>query len=720
MTRLAVMTLALLSIASSVLADQDPRGADDPAGELRAAWSVTATGVYTAIDSPEDDDGVGGWFDQYEFTPNKDSGFPFQLGVREAVFDLFRGDSAIFQSRLWSPTSNLGVSGSDVDAPFFDQRLDALTRLEGLDLDLMYRRIRTEQLRIFPDTQGPGLIFQDSSHRDDRFFRDRTGFRAEARIRPYEALGMLDAKGSWIRPVLSVRGGYDAREGERQLRIHRGPSNDWLGLARSHDRSVADVGAGLLVAPEKLLTVAFDFDHQRLRFDDAILTDGQLGLPPPQDTSTIGFVPETNRYTGTMRVNGVIGERVVVEGGVLVSELEQVSAYTPDQRSAGLRDNSVRFYGAKAAFDVSLLEDLSFSALFKYDRRENDIERDTALFNSSTQVAPFVEDWEEFVVEGELELRFWRSARAALGLRYEDMSRDRDFASPGGLRILRKNTHVDADTRIVDLYGRTVMRPWRRLNLNAEVGYRWAPDTGYATDLDENVYGKLRASYAFAFERSFLISGYVRGSAGENDDFRLVSGLGPSPGGAKVSRSYDRANYVVGVTASASPIDGVGVNASVFHGTDEQDASLDLSSLQRYFEDTVPIDFLRDGKSRFENEQTSLVVGLHAELTQRTNAGLLYSFSRVEADYGDSSSSAFLNLVESNHKIESETHVLALDFRHRIVDGLEILCGYRFQRYDDDAPRPESVASVVAPFDRSTHQHTVTVGVTLDSEFFER
>jgi hypothetical protein len=729
MIRLAALVAALVWIGGDVVASDEPvtmteaanvevtASEEEPA--LRAVWSVTAIGQYTNTPSPENDNDVGGWFDQYEFTPNKSSDFPFQLGIRDASLDVFREETAVFQGRLSSPTSNLGVSGSEVDDSFFNQRLYALTRLKGIELDLSYRRIRTEQLRLFPNTQGPGLVFDDRSNRDDRFYRDRTGFSSEARLRPHEALDLQRAAGSWLRPELSLRGGYEARDGDEQLRFHRPPSNEWLGLSRDLDRSVGDVGAGLLVAPGGLFTLAFDFDYERLRIDDPVLTDGELGLPPP-DTRTIGFTPETDRYTGTVRFNSRLWDRVVVEGGFLVSELEQVSEYTPEQLAAGLRDNSVRRYSVNTSVDVQLLPTLSFNGLFKYDRRENDIERNTPLFNDLTQVDPFVEDWDRFLLAGELELLFWASSRAGFGFRYEDVSRDRDFAAPGGQRILRENTHIDRDTRIVTLYGRTAARPIRRLRVDAELGYRWAPDTGYAMDLDDNLYGELRASYVFAFDRPILLSGYLRGGTGENDDFTQVSGLGPVPNGARLPRHYERSNVVTGLTATASPIDRLTLSVSFFYGRDDQDATLDLSELQRYFQDIAPLDFSREGTSRFENEQTSVVVGLQAELTARTTGGFSYSFTRAKADYSGSDSTALLALVEENHRIDSDTHVLDFELRHQIVAGLEVLAGYRYQEYNDDVSQPESIASVVSPFDRSTHQHTVTVGATLTSAFFQR
>ena len=57
-----------------------------------------------------------------------------------------------------------------------------------------------------------------------------------------------------------------------------------------------------------------------------------------------------------------------------------------------------------------------------------------------------------------------------------------------------------------------------------------------------------------------------------------------------------------------------------------------------------------------------------------------------------------------------------LELGRRLRNGLRVHLGYRLQLVDDDAPVRESVGSAVRPFDRSTHQHRVMVGVTLTSE----
>jgi hypothetical protein len=729
MSRFAAGGLALLLVASPFAVATAESG--DDAETLWARWSATFLTQYRWIQSPEDDDAVGGFFDQYEFTPNKSSEAPFEIGIRDGALDLFRGeDEPVFQLRFQSPTSNLGISGSEVDQPFFNQRVDALTRLDGLDVDFFYRRTRTEQLRLFPNTEGPGLLFGDLSSDDDRFFRDRTGFWSEIRLRPYETLPVAAVAGSRLAPELSLRGGYQARDGKAQLRFLRDPSNEWIGHTQDLDRSVGDVGGGLLLAPDGLLTLTLDFDHQRFRFDSGPTTEEELGYPPPLGTRTIGFVPSSNRYTGSARFNSRIGERAVLEAGFQISELEQVDPFTPDQAAAGLRDNSVRTYAANASVDVQLVGGLSFNGTFDFDRRENDIERDTTLFNDSngSQIGPFTESWSRFFVRGELELRMRGANRAALGVRYEDVSRDLDFPEPGNLRILPENSHVRRDTRIVTVYGRTALRPWRSLNLSGELGYRTAPETGYIVELDDNFYGRLRASYVFRWRRPLSLSAFAQGSTGDNGDFSVVSGLGPDPAGASLRRSYQRSNVAWGVTGSLSPVDRLSTYVSFFWGHDSQESGLDLSTLQRYFQEVLEIGFGTDGKSEFENRQLSLILGSHLQLTEQTDGRLSYGYTHAKARYrGDSASisclisgTSCLGLIAPNRKIDSDIHTIDLEVGHWLREGLRVLAGYRLQLYDDDSPVVQSVASVVQPFDRSAQQHTVTLGITLTSDFFAR
>ena len=179
--------------------------------DLEVRWSLSPMFQYHAIESPEDDDGVTGFFDQYEFVPNKSSGFPVQIGIRDAALDLFReGQTPVLQLRLDSPTSNLGISGAEVDHPFLNQRGLMLGRYRPLDFDLRYWRTRTEELRLFPNTAEGALVFDDRTQPDDRFYRERTGFRSEIRSDLGDLLGdRAAAFGEFGAPQLWLRGGYE-------------------------------------------------------------------------------------------------------------------------------------------------------------------------------------------------------------------------------------------------------------------------------------------------------------------------------------------------------------------------------------------------------------------------------------------------------------------------------------------------------------------------------
>lgn len=722
-----VLLLAVALVSGAPRAGSQP--ADDAHDGLWTRWSATPFVQYRWIEPPEDDDDVGGFFDQYEYTPNKGSAAPFELGVRDGALDLLRDEAEpLLQLRFQSPTSNLGLSGSDIDQPFFDQRLDGLGRLPGLDLDFFYRRVRTEQLRLFPNTAGPGLAFDDRTSPDDRFFRDRTGFRGELRLRPTD-LPALGAPESALSPELSLRGGYQSRDGTQQLRFLRDPSNDWIGLARELERSVGEVGGGLLVRPGGLFTLSLDFDYERFRFDSGTITEGALGFPAPGDVRAVGFVPSSDRYTGSARLAGRIGEAVVLEAGFQIDELEQVAPFTPAQATAGLRDNRVRLYAADLSLDARLARPLSFHGSLHFDLRDNDIDRGTVLFNPSngTQLAPFVDQWRRFLARGELEWRLRRMARLALGVRYEDVSRDLDFPEAGALRVLPANAALQPDTRIVTVYGRASLRAWGILSLRSEIGYRLAPQTGYIVDLDDDFYGRLRASTVVPWPRPLSLSAFVEGSTGENDEFSVLSGLGPDPPGPRLRRSYGDSSVSAGITASLSPIDRLHTWASLFYASHRQDVGLDLSSLQRFFQDFVPIQFTRDGGSRFENEQLSLVLGSDLQLGERTDARLRYGFTHARIRYRGQSGAASclisgtscLGLISANQRVDSDTHTIDAELGRWLRPGLRLIVGYRLQLQADGAPVVQSVASVVQPFDPSTHQHTVTLGVTLTSDFFE-
>jgi hypothetical protein len=710
-----------------------PGAADE---ELDVRWSATLEGMFKVFEDQEANDDVTGFFDQWEYTPNKSDDVPFQLGIPEASVDVFaEGDTPRLQFRLDSPTSNLGVTGPDIDRPFLNQRADLLGRWDGIHFDLDYRRFRTDELRFYP------LGGIDLTSGTDRFYVERTGFLGAVRLRFEDLLEDSPQALRTLAPELTVRGGYQARKGQRQLGFY---TNDFIQgeLTQELDQGVGDVGAGLLLAPGGLFTVVFDFDHQRFRENAAPILESQLGAPFPSTSGTVGFIPNTDRSTGSIRLHSRIGERAVLEGGFQVSHLEQADDLTPWQRRDGLTDNELMYYSANLAADVQLAERFSANAFFKYDRRNNDIQRDKLPFNvpnratdcggfpvqTYCQVTEFVDRLERIVAGLEFVYQPLSTNLLALGARGEWVERDLDFVQTAPYRILQPNALMSDDTEMWTVYGRARLVPANGLSLRGEIGYRGAPKTGYITQLDNYVYGKARVTYALPLEHPILLTAFGQGSSGRNRDFDMVDGLGPVPTGAQTPRDFDRYSWMWGLTASTSLQRDVSLFASFFQSRDAQDYDLVTSERpllglparlngQRYFQDQDFIGFAKNDEIEYSTDDLSVVAGSSWQATKQTDLGLSYAFTRAQTTYeAEGPMSAVIGEVA---EINSSIHRVYFDVGHWVMEGLRVSVGYRFDLYDDRGPvPPDDPRYSVQPFDLSTTQHTITVGVTLTNDLF--
>lgn len=704
--------------ACLLLALPDPVIAEDQDYEMR--WSASIEAALHAIASHEADDHVTGFFDQYEFTPNKSDFGAFELGVTEGMFDLLgEAETPIVQFRLASPTSNLGLPG--VEHSFLNQRAVLLAKHRGLFLDLNYRRIRTEDLREYPNPTGSALTFTDLTDPDDRFYKERSGFDGTLRFRPQDAFGDLPGAFLALDGELELRGDYEVRNGQRQESLILSPTNDWLSIDRNLDQKVGTIGGGFLVAPGGLFTLALDVDHQRFREGAPTLTDADLGAAFPSSTRAIDFVPDTDRTTGSLQIRRRFGERADIRGGIQVSLLEQTASQTPDQRSAGLNDNYVLLTSMNLAFDVQLVGGLSTNAFFKYDERDNQIDRDTALFNpgGGSQVNEFLNHWRRILAGAEMVYGFKGRNRVSAGAKAEWVDRDLDYVPVAlGQRILPANGLVSAKTEMVTIYGRTQLSPIAGFDFRGEIGYRDAPKTGYVIDLDNYAYGTANASYTLPVARPAVLSAFARGSSGENRDFSSVGGLGPSPTGGRVDRDFERTEINWGVSVTTSPWKRVTLFSSFFQSWDTEDYDLIRSDLPRYFQDIVPLTFTTDGPVHYRAKNIGVLLGTNVRIGERTDAGLSYSFNRVESRYGTGGTgSGDVAMIEGASRIESDIHRIGATLGHQLRAGLRVTAGYRLDIYDDRSP--VNGTGVVQPFDLGTYQHTITLGITLSNGLFD-
>ncbi len=714
------LAVALLVLPAAAEEERDPlRGAD--ALDERS-WSATFFGQLKGIHSDKDDDGLGGFFDQYEYTPNKAPGIALELGVREASFDWVEDRARLLQVRYASPAANLGVTGADADRPFLNQRALVLGRTERFALDLQYRRFRTEERRLFPETDAGGgaLPFTDLTGRNDRFYRERTGFQAELRWRPE-----LPDDPGWADPgrpgpELSFRGGRERRESQRQLRTLLNPANDWLAFTDERGDDVSDVGAGLIVVPGGRTTVAFDYDYQEFDADDAILDDD---LPSPSISRSVAFVPSSRRHTGRILLQSRIRERASLTLGLQASHLDQENPETPAQRAVGFDENETIAYSARVGAQVELADGLAAGGFVKYAYRDRDLDRSTPLFNAGdgSQVDEFLESFHRIDAEGELRYRATRWARLAGGIRLLWIDRDLDFAQSGlGNTVIQpENALVNDETQMWTVFGRADLRPLPTLRVRGRLSYRVAPDTGYITDLDDYVEGELRATWSLRLARPATLGLVVRGGDGENSDFSSIAGLAPNPPGPAEDRDYERSHFRVGLTGDWAWRDDATFFASLFYAADRQGDDLQLSDVQRYFQEAIPIGFRSVGRLDYDSDEVSLRLGSQLYLSERTDAGLSYAYTFAEGTY-DSGPGREVELSDENREVDSDIHELDLELRHRVREGLRLFAGYRIQFFSDGARKPSSTGSVRAVPDRSDLRHTFSFGISLNGDLLAR
>jgi len=436
--------------------------------------------------------------------------------------------------------------------------------------------------------------------------------------------------------------------------------------------------------------------------------------------ATVNFVPDTDRITGSARLQRRFGERAALYGGFQGASLRQVGDFTPNELTAGLRENAVRFYSANAGADVAIVPRVSANGFFKYDYRDNRIQRDTALFNPYTgdpnQTGPFLEMLEAIEAGGELVYRPQAAHMAAAGYRGRWVDRDLDFADPMQAVILPHNSVIHDDTNIQQFYLRGQSRPIRGLGLSAEVGYQYAPETGYIRELDQAYYFDFRGTYSAPTARPLDFGLFGKGKFGENDGFRQYS---EAPGAQNPKRDYDRNYYSYGVTASYMPYKTITLFSSFFQHHDAQMFDLVRSNAVRYLEPTAAVvNFFVDSPLDYTADLTNVLFGGTYQISERTDTTISYSYTHSHSRFDDDNSTSAT--LEDTSKILSNIHSVDARLGHWLAEGLRVYVGYRFDDYIDDSTVPAGTDSVVPAFNRSTIEHTGTLGITLTSALLER
>ncbi len=701
-----VIRNGVLIIASCFLT-----GAIGAEEDYQLDWSATFELRFKDFESPVNDDDVTGFFDQYEFTANKNVDPTIEFALSGFDLDLFAGEETQtprLQFRLRSPSSDLNLSGKTFASGEYllNQRANLYARSRGVLLDLDYRRFRTEDLRLFND----GGWANDLSSPDDRYYIRRNRIGGELRIRPDDFLtGPRSQLGNFLSEI-ALRGAYEERDGNRQTR-----ELFLVSLTSDRHQDVTNGGGGFVLKPGGLMTLAFDINYQRFREKAA---PDLRGLNPAGQTTA--FVPDTDRVTTSVRMNSRLGKRAVVHGGFQISSLEKVGTRTPRELSQGLDDNKLLYYSGNLAGDVSLFDDVSLNAFFKFDSRRNRIDTALGLFDPTdgTQEGPLLKRIRRSVAGAEAVYRLAPMNRVAIGVRGEWTDRQLDFPSacagpPGVIEaICSAYTTLDDGSQFYRIYLRSSLRPLSGLQLSGEFGYEHSPETGYIRELEDRGYGKLRASYTFPIRRPLTFSFLGRGEIGNNDNFQQ---RGTS--GTLADRDFDRNSFSLVGTLSGSPRDDLTFFSSIHYQHDTQDFDLIASTRARPDFATGVGDFLPPSDALdYRADTTTLILGATVQITDDTDASASYSFTR--SHWRIQSDSLITETIDGLSRVKSDLHRTDFEIRHWLRPGLRLSAGYRFAKYRDRSPTSRGIA-VVTPFDLSTREHTVTLGVTVNSDAFD-
>ncbi len=141
------------------------------------------------------------------------------------------------------------------------------------------------------------------------------------------------------------------------------------------------------------------------------------------------------------------------------------------------------------------------------------------------------------------------------------------------------------------------------------------------------------------------------------------------------------------------------------------------STVRRFKQPSSGVEFFTDSPLDYRGDLLGLSVGSTAQLGDRTDASVAYTFTRSNVRLR--SSNATSSAIDSFSRIRSDIHDIAFDVGHWVRHGLRVFAGYRFQNYQDRTEGPPNGGSSLAPFGSSTRVHSVTLGLTLTSDLLE-
>ena len=664
------------------------------------------------------DDDVTSWFDRYQHIHDKSPQVPWFLDLLHLDTGLWREDETpIARLERWSPWAWNERALLDVD-------------WRGLDLEAGSWRTWIGELATTPRGTGQdgepvlprlGSLYHDDTDPDDHFYVRRFGGGGALRLRPD---GFGDAVPHGLLEQLTLYGRREHRSGQQQEtfllqadEVGIGQDDErFRGTTGDIDQDVTTLGARLVAEPAGIATGALDVSVERFRDRDSTFTvadaaaraGGDLTPPPATASRPIGFVPDTNRITGSLRLSRRLGE-ATVHGGAFATRLAQTGTRPAPQRAAGFDDLHVSTVSAHAAADVPLNEWLSFDAFGKFARRHNGIERDTAIFSpdDGTQLAPFLDVLRDWQGGAELSAFPAPGTRFAAGWRLRAVDRELDYAEaigPDGAprqAIRPPFSVVDYESRAHTVYLRSYARLLRRLRVSGEVGFEWAPTLGSPRELEQATYGRMRGSHTWRRPRPITLALFGGWLDGEGHGLLLES---TTPGRSK-RKDFERTCWDAGATLSVVSDAATALFATFVRQRDDQQFPYVRSNVPR-FNGPPFLRFYLDSHIGWQSDAMVLAVGATRALADALDLALAATLTKLDARFpGDDPTAAVLEEVD---RIEVTIASLEAGLGVQVAPRVRLGVGWRSDRYHDAARIDEP--------NLDGWQHALTLSATIDFE----
>lgn len=661
------------------------------------------------FESPFDQD-ITSFFDQYRDVRDKDADVPWFLDFFHNDVGLVRKDGT-YQVRFerWSPNWRNQHGVLDVD-------------WKGLDLEVDYRLYQKNDLRVFPMGTGGSLPTLGSVYNSettasnplgigDRFYNRRAGVGGEVRLR-------LDEYGlnlPWLKEV-RLHADYENRRGRNQARyllesnvagLGALPQTErFRGIRIKQDQEVERMGGGFILQPTKTSSAVFDFTYEALRENAPVVTIGDLaagdpdipgGLPPETAARALFFVPDTDRFTGSVATSGRLGP-ANLHAGMFVTHLAQTNRRAPLQDLLDIGDSRVTTWSADGSFDMPIGKTFSLDGYAKTVWRRNNTDQGAfeKIATDGVQVNSYMRRRREITAGLELGARPIRGTTVAAGARTRYVDRSLRFGSSPGA-ILDAFNLIEEKSESYTFYLRSSTRLARAFQLSGELGYEYAPKVTFARDLERSVYFEGRTSYTIVRPIPITLSSYGKFLTGDNDEIELQ---GVTPGRSK-KKEFDRERASYGITLTVMPFKEASLYASFSHSWDEQEFAYLRSNLPRNF-GPAGLEFYIDSKPQYRGKTESLMVGGNFPIVRKLYGEVSSSVIWVKAYFSDSSMTS--GVLENSSEIRNRIVSVEGRIRYEINPSFRVQLGYRFDDFHD--------GSDLELLELDTRQHVYTIRFT--------